>query len=370
MNLHTYRAKSLAEALRLVRQELGPDASVLHTREVGSTLSRWLGGRTIEVTASAELEAPSRLPEPAAAEDDGLPTADLQDFRRKFRDDLLAAGSAESSLVEELAQQSKRQRTNSTGLKQRLKTAGISDATSQRWLARLDAELACDPEAHADRASQRLRQIIEADLPVRGAIRLVSPGPTVVALVGPTGVGKTTTLAKLAAQFGLHEHRRVALVTVDTFRIGAVEQLRTYAEIMALPIEVVATPDEMTAAIARLQDHDLILVDTPGRSPRDSAGLLELQAILAAAQPHETPLVLSCTSGGESLRQSARAFAGIGATSLILTKLDEASEIRQLPDWLAACRLPLCYTTDGQNVPDDIRPAAAARLAQLLISDS
>lgn len=375
MQLHTYRARSLAEALRLVRQELGPDASVLHTREVGSTLRRWLGGRAIEVTASAELAAPSRLPAPPVAEEQFIPPAEMQDFRAKFREDLSLARAAESSVVEQLASQTTHRRTSNAALRQRLSAAGISDATAGRWLSRLDAELTCDPEAHADRASQRLRQIIEADLPIRGAIRLVSPGPTVAALVGPTGVGKTTTLAKLAAHFRLREHRRVALVTVDTFRIGAVEQLRTYAEIMELPVEVVASPSEMAAALDRLADNDVILVDTPGRSPHDSVKLLELRKILAAAQPHETLLTLSAAGGGESLATAARAFGRVGATSLILTKLDEsigagAAQLGQLPDWLAAGQLPLSYTTHGQNVPDDIRPAAASRLAELLVSDS
>src|SRR5262245_16590953 len=110
MHLHTYRARSLAEALRLVRQELGPDASVLHTREVGSALGRWLGGRAIEVTASAELAAPSRLPEAAAVDDLAIPPAEMLDFRAKFRRDLIAAHRCESSLVEQLVQQSARPR--------------------------------------------------------------------------------------------------------------------------------------------------------------------------------------------------------------------------------------------------------------------
>jgi flagellar biosynthesis protein FlhF len=302
---------------------------VLHTREVGSALSRWLGRRAVEVTASAELAAPRRLPRPAIVAD-----------------------------------------ASNTALAKRLARTGISPATSARWLARLDAELTCDPEAHADRASQRLRQIVEADLPVRGEIRLVSPGPTIVALIGPTGVGKTTTLAKLAAHFRLHEHCRVSLITIDTFRIGAIEQLRTYAEIMRLPLEVVSTPREMAAAVGRLAESDLILVDTPGRSPHDSARLLELRATLAAARPHETLLVLSGASGSGSFYEAAGAFRGLLATSLILTKLDEAAELGKLPDWLASSGLPISYTTHGQNVPGDILPAAAARLAELLLSDS
>ena len=366
MQLYTYRARSLAEALRLVREELGPDASVLHTREVGSALGRWLHGRTIEVTASAEVAAPSRIPD--LIEPEALPPAELLDYRQKFREDLLA-GTDAPSLVEQLARQSARPSAGHSRLRIKLLAAGVSDSTAARWLARLDAELCCDPEAHADRAIQRLRQIVESELPIRGPICLANDGPTVVALVGPTGVGKTTTLAKLAAHFRLHEHRRVALLTVDTFRIAAMEQLRCYAEIMESPIEVAATSSEMSAVLQRLGDHDLILIDTPGRSPHDAEQLNELHDILAAAQPHEVLLVLSCAASGESLKQSARAFSGVGATSLILTKLDESAALGSLPDLLATCRLPLSYTTHGQHVPDDIRPASAARLAELLISE-
>ncbi len=368
MHLHTYRARSLAEALRLIRQELGPDASVLHTREVGSTLSRWLGGRAIEVTASAVHSAPSRLPEPPDNEP-AMPPAELQDFRRKFREDLLAQSEAAPSLVEQLSRPRTGTGHSLARLRQRLLAAGISQATADRWLARLDAELVCDPEAHPDRAGQRLKQIVESELSICGPITLANPGPTVVALVGPTGVGKTTTLAKLAARFCLREHRRVALVTVDTFRVAAVEQLTTYAEIMHAPLAVVATPHEMRAAIERLPEHDVILIDTPGRSPRDAEGLLELRSLLAAAEPHDTLLVQSCVAGGQALRQAAGAFAGVGAGRLILTKLDEAAALGPLPDWLAACGLPLCYTTHGQNVPDDIEPASAARLSDLLLSE-
>jgi flagellar biosynthesis protein FlhF len=368
MELHTYRARSLAEALRLIRQELGPDASVLHTREVGSTLSRWLGGREIEVTASAVHAAPSRLPQP---EDDEpqMPPAELQDFRRKFREDLLTQSPAAPSLVEQLSQPRICTSPSHARLRQRLLAGGISSGTADRWLARLDAELVCDPEAHPDRAQHRLRQIVESELPISGPIALAHPGPTVIALVGPTGVGKTTTLAKLAARFRLREQRRVALVTIDNFRIAAVEQLTTYAEIIHAPLEVVATPHEMRAAMQRLSDNDVILIDTPGRSPRDTAGLSELRSLLAAAEPHATLLVQSCVTGGQVLRQSADAFAGVGASRLILTKLDEAADIGQLPDWLAACGLPLCYTAHGQNVPDDMEPASAARLAGMLLGE-
>jgi len=171
MQLYTFKARSLAEALRLVRDELGPDASVLHTREVGSPLVRLLGGRTIEVTASAELSAPSRLPHSESTKNQRLPGAELHNFRRQFRDDLLAANETEPSLVEQLAAH----RSSTTpasfpgagAMADHLRTAGVADATVDRWLQRLEAELACDPECHAERMLQRLRRIIASELSER-----------------------------------------------------------------------------------------------------------------------------------------------------------------------------------------------------------
>jgi flagellar biosynthesis protein FlhF len=168
MQLYTFKARSLAEALGLVRDELGPDASVLHTREVGSPLVRLLGGGTIEVTASAELSAPSRLPPVESTDGQRLPGAELHNFRRQFRDDLLAANETEPSLVEQLAAHRSSSAPASFpgagAIADRLRTAGVADETAARWLQRLEAELACDPECHPDRMLQRLRQIIASEL--------------------------------------------------------------------------------------------------------------------------------------------------------------------------------------------------------------
>jgi flagellar biosynthesis GTPase FlhF len=163
MQLHTYRTRSLAEALRRISDELGPDASVLHTREVGSPLLRWLGGCLIEVTASAELAAPSRLPEVVR-----IPPAELDDFRRKIRQDLLIADKKEASLVEQLASARPispgSRLPGAASIAQRLRLAGVSDETARRWLDRVEAELVCDPDCHTDRLLDRLRQIIAAEL--------------------------------------------------------------------------------------------------------------------------------------------------------------------------------------------------------------
>ena len=213
----------------------------------------------------------------------------------------------------------------------------------------------------------RLAQLMEQEIQVASPITVTPGERRLVALVGPTGVGKTTTIAKLAANFHLRDQRRVGLITVDTYRIAAVDQLRTYADIIDLPMEVVSTPKEMRAAIDRLSDLDLILMDTAGRSPRDDVRIQELRAILAEANADEIQLVLSCVASTSSLTKSAQQFAKVGTTSLLLTKLDEATGLGNLVPLFRNCELPISYLTNGQNVPHDIEPASAAKLARVIL---
>lgn len=374
MTLRTFTARSMQEALRLVRNELGADASVLHTREIASPLGRWLGGRMIEVTASAELDAPSRLNavEDLAILEARIPAAELQNYRQSILHDLLVHSQNEPSLVEQLAGESQRSRQDLpaiAALRRGLHRSGVSDRLADCWLERLAAELVCNPDCHPDRASDRLRQIVASDVSVEGPIHLAPGRTNVVALVGPTGVGKTTTLAKLAAHFRLNERRSVALITSDTFRIAAADQLRTYAQIIDLPMEVASTPAEMAIAIERLRDNDLILIDTAGRGPHDAARIQELRAQLTAAQPDTIHLVQSCVADLQSLASASQAFAKAGANRLILTKLDEADRSCNIAERLFATGLPLSYIADGQNVPSDLRPASAGYVADLVIAN-
>ena len=148
-----------------------------------------------------------------------------------------------------------------------------------------------------------------------------------VVLIGPTGVGKTTTIAKLAANFALFEGKSVGLITIDTYRIAAVEQLKTYAEIINLPIEVVYTVGEFKKALSKLGDKDLILVDTAGRSQKNKHHIKELKQFLAGRNPDETHLVLSANTKLDDLLETAEAFQAVSYNRLIITKLDETNEL-------------------------------------------
>ncbi|MDB4680219.1 50S ribosome-binding GTPase, partial [Planctomycetaceae bacterium] len=217
------------------------------------------------------------------------------------------------------------------------------------------------------RARHLLTGMVERELNCSGPIQIVAQQQKVVALVGPTGVGKTTTIAKLAANFRLRDGIKMGLVTVDTYRIAAVEQLRTYAEIIDLPMKVVTNSQEMQQAMEELSDMDLVLIDTAGRSPKDELKIKELKQLLAAANVDEVHLVMSLTASVKSLLSTARNFATADVTSLILTKLDEADSLGAVLSLNRELDLPVSYLTTGQNVPDDIEPALYDRLARRIL---
>ena len=367
------------EALALVRRELGPDAAVLHTREVRSAgMLRWLArSQAIEITASASVVVPSRLPPRTPVVDlkpkaESVAGIDLEansneDSTVELRGRLPGLQSFEGGLYRHTANRSPEVPESFFRLFTDLIEAEMSEELARELLERVRQQLGADEVLRPAAVKARLLSILEADIEVAGSIRPIAGRRHLVALVGPTGVGKTTTIAKLAAHYRLRERLRVGLITVDTYRIAAVEQLRTYADIIDLPMEVVSTPREMRQAVARLSDLDLVLMDTAGRCPRDEVRIQELKSMLAEAQPDEVHLVLSCVAGAAGLAKNAERFASVGTTALILTKLDEATGLGNLLPLLRTSRLPVSYLTNGQNVPDDIEAAVAGRLARRVL---
>ena len=197
----------------------------------------------------------------------------------------------------------------------------------------------------------------------------VEPGrPTVVVLVGPTGVGKTTTVAKLAAVYGLGggrmPARRVRIVTIDNYRIAAKQQIETYAEIMRIPVTLVESAADLQKAMALAGDADLVLVDTIGRSPRDYAKLAEMKEILASCVDGRTRtyLALSATTKASDVEEVLRQFEPFGYRAVVLTKLDETMRIGSVVSSLARHAKPVAWLCDGQGVPQDIAEATVPRL--------
>jgi flagellar biosynthesis protein FlhF len=404
MEIKTFKAKTMRDALDLVRRELGPSASVLHTRELNSGLvGRILFGRKYEVAASAAVNVPSRMPEEYQVsgvrcqeseighaspeprhpiEDSTRRTPDTRhlaldvDYRSQYRDDFRrqVAGQLDElhAMVEKLCQRAASNPAHDLpealfSVFTDMIEAEIDEGIARAWIDRIRQSRDSNELTDAMLVKARVAQLLEDEIRVQGPITTDSDKCRVVALVGPTGVGKTTTIAKLAANYRLREKRRVGLLTVDTYRVAAVEQLRTYADIIDLPMEVVATPREMREAVARMSHLDLILMDTAGRSPRDEIKIQELKSMLAEAEADDVHLVLSSTAGAKNLLATAERFADVGITALLLTKLDEANSLGHLVSLVRGCRLPISYLTDGQNVPDDIEVAERRRFAYTLL---
>lgn len=230
----------------------------------------------------------------------------------------------------------------------------------------LDPAVRRDPVEVRNAVLDRLANLI----PTEESIGWASPRdgrPRTIAFVGPTGVGKTTTLAKIAATLVLREKLSVGFVTADTYRISAVDQLRTYADILGARLEVASDAQGMREAMDRCAGLDAVLIDTPGRSQNDADRLGELRGLMDAANPHETHLVLSGTASERVLLREAEAFSQLGPDRVVLTKLDEAVAFGMLVSVVRRIGRRISWVTTGQEVPRDVEHATGTRLASLVL---
>lgn len=242
----------------------------------------------------------------------------------------------------------------------------VTEKVMQDMITKLNGTEILAPR-NSVKASNALEKYIRKAIRIANGITLYSSKPKVVALIGPTGVGKTTTLAKIAAKFVLEQGARVALITADTYRISAVEQLKTYSDILGLPLEIVYNPEALRKAIEKHSDKQLILIDTAGRSQYNEYQMKELSGLLGIDADIEKHLVLSATTKTSDGVELLENFSICQPDRVIFTKVDETGTHGIILNILHRRKVALSYITNGQSVPDDIEPASVERLAELLL---
>lgn len=391
MKVKTFHGVTMADALAEVKKHFGIGAIILNTRTDSRGGILGMGGKPhVEITAVRDMNdvppamrrGAMRIKHKAKKRAEGAAAAVKPIVRSNGSspppeaDRILSEMASLREMVGNLVRQNGKDQTGSLpGLLyktyQKLVGSAVAEELAAQLVQRvretLSAEQLQDPKA----VRKALTEAIAPMVPTAGPIRIPNrTGPYVVALIGPTGVGKTTTIAKLAANFCLRQKRRVAMITLDTYRIGAIEQLKTYAQIIHVPLEVASSPAELAEAVDRMSDRDVILIDTAGRSQRDSGKLDQLRAFFAAATPDEVHLVLSGAAGTRVLDETIDRFSRVGFDRVIFTKLDEALGFGVILSSLQRAGVDLSYVTTGQDVPRDISVGESVALAELVLGES
>ena len=350
-------APCLEEAVDRVKRELGRDAIILEVRRVRAPgFWGWLKRRRIEVTAAVAQPALPTTPvrKITVPEQSTLPS-------RSYAEPVVTSTTvAENMMPERLRTPYALARSQTELLVRR----GVQPELARQVVEQAMAALSAEELSNSEALARSINRVIVNFFVPQNQVGLTR---RVVAFVGPTGVGKTTTIAKLAAAYRLQQGKEVALMTTDTYRIAAVEQLRRYADILHVPLEVVYTAEDLQAALDRHQEAEVILVDTAGRSPQQGLYLAELRNLLAGIPGVQTVLVVSATTKTEDLELIFDRFRIFRPSELIFTKVDETESTGTLLNLVNRMRVPVGFVTNGQNVPDDLKIANPQLLADLVL---
>lgn len=439
MQVRVFEAIDMTSGLKMIRQELGPDALILSTRTIRSGKMGLLGKTMLEITAAidndfqqekeprqekvvreepaqmfkSEKEAPrfthvvdnsvasylnsgsskkkaSQLDQvspphilPDRVDDQHLQNEvnELKNLVKNLAGQITHLNEKEraekqvqhSSLHVRDTEFIKRLNNNTVHgdyILSMLINQGVNVETAKTILELLRERFSETELSNRDQLKELIQCTIENLIKVTPPVFDSETKQHRIGLLGPTGVGKTTTLAKIAASYLAKKSNSIALITIDTYRIAAVEQLKIYGEIMHLPVEVVITPEQLDKAITKNSDKDLILIDTAGRSPRDNFCIDELATFLRPELDIDKHLVLSATTRETELIEIIKNFNRLTISHTIFTKIDECSKLGVLLNVQAQNSTPLSYLTNGQRVPEDLLEISPKTIAELIMAQN
>lgn len=405
MRVKRYVVDSMPDALQRIRTDLGKDAVILNTKEVRSGgFLGFFGKKKIEVIAAMDTATSSAVNtlQTNHAQMPFKSTANTQNVQKTASPILSpvtypsAVATLEEQPAPEVTQRTEpvREDVLMEELKQmkemmlKLSFKNNQDSALPEPLQTIKQRL-LDQDLHPMLVEQVMHNAVEtSEIPekewteenakqaIREQLRTIlvdeqkksiSSDTRIAHFVGPTGVGKTTTIAKLAAEQVLKHNRKVGFITSDTYRIAAVEQLKTYATILNVPLEVVFSPQELAKAFQQLEDRDIIFMDTAGRNFRNQMYVSELNSLLQSKGKSETFLVLSMTSKYSDMKEITHNFAKFSLDKVLFTKMDETRTYGAVVNLLHEFPIKLSYLTNGQNVPDDIVEVNEEKLIDLIL---
>jgi len=386
MQIKRYEARNVQEALEKIKKELGPDAIILSNKQLS-------GGKTprVEVVAAKDNGetnvphlSPGRTCEENALSFSGVPPAEdkpewevlkedigemkflLRELKKREEifDEFGEVKDRLNVLFDLLGLKDKGEKNHLAQVYSRLVAQGVAKKSACILLEMLNRGGMTDRIGTPEEGMKLVEDLIRGRFRRKQATDAVG---RIKVFVGPTGVGKTTTIAKLAAHYALGGKRRVGLATTDTYRIAAPEQLKTYARIMGIPMQVAADTNGLHKVIEDFTDRDVILIDTPGTGLNDLSHFERTKDMFALREGVEVNLLLSLASSQENLYDTLSRFEDLRIDQVILTKMDECRRFGFLFDLMEKVRKPVPYVTMGQNVPKDIEEVTSGNLAKLIV---
>lgn len=362
MLIKKYLVNDMNEAMTRIRYELGTDAVIISQRRVRKKgVQGFFAKKLIEVTAAKDnsyeesyeknnnIEAVQAILNKEINKKKFIEKEEMEEEIKEEKD-IYEDVKEMKTLLNKFIDSSKEE--DKCGLKNILKEQDIIDELIEELLGENN-----DDKKLLETKIENMVKIENKSL----------KGKTVI--VGPTGVGKTTTIAKIAGKLSLLENKSVGLITIDTYRIGAVEQLKTYAEIMNIPFKVVITLKEMEEAMEEMKDVDVLLIDTTGRSSKNKMQISELRVFIEKVQADNISLVLSATTKNNDLKSIIEGYKILGYKDIIVSKLDETIAYGTILNIAYLSKLPIRFLTTGQNVPSDIENCSKGEIINRILGE-
>ncbi len=373
MKIKKYEAKTEQEAIEKVKEDLGKDALILNIKKITPKgIFKLFKKPYVEVLAA--LDEVNKKDSKKVQADDII--KEQKEIIKNLENKLDSMEELLTKVMEKVSTTSQvkdskedNQRYHNPALQiiyDNLTNNEVLPELADYILKDLDKDKELNPEDVNEMITviyNRILDLIGEPAPIKAD----GSQPKVVFFIGPTGVGKTTTIAKITAHFCLTERKKVGLVTADTYRIAAIEQLKTYAEILNIPVEVIYNPDELPETLNKMKDYDLILIDTAGRSHKNAEQFKELDYLLSTVNEKQIYLVLSATTKHKDMLSILKQYTSISDYNIIFTKIDETTSLGTILNVRYLTDKPLSYVSFGQNVPDDIEIISPKKLTKALL---